>query len=314
MVYQPVQFSDEQVHRFREQGFLVLDKFLDLELVDQINTRLDLVLGIQYETGICPDEFHGRIGTSQPNAVQQITNVWRCDRTIASFSLSAEIARLNATLGSWTGARLALDHCWVKPPSSSAIPFHRHRDYVSCIDPSSMITCWIALTELIPEVGALELVSQSHQWVCPNQAKFLHAPLEDYRQPLQTAADQAGVKHPEIIQLTIPKGGCVFLHGDLWRSLPKNTNQEQTIRSFAVSSFPLNAQFQPPGTGYGYIFERYRMMNSLEMDESFFPILWTPDGYRTPMVEVYCQDALGASPSLISPLPESLERKDFQKT
>jgi len=78
MVHQPVQLSDEQVHQFREQGFLILEKFLDLELVDQINTRLDLIVGGQYETGVFPDESHGRTGTSQPNAVQQITNVWRC--------------------------------------------------------------------------------------------------------------------------------------------------------------------------------------------------------------------------------------------
>ncbi|MUG91829.1 phytanoyl-CoA dioxygenase family protein [Scytonema sp. UIC 10036] len=300
MVHQPVQLSDELVHQFREQGFLILDKFLDLELVDQINTRLDLISGSQYETGTCPDEFHGRTGSSQPNAVQQITNVWRCDRTIASFSFSAEIARLNATLGGWVGARFALDNCWVKPPGSSEVAFHRNRAYVSCIDPSSVITCWIALTDLIPEAGTLEVASQSHQWVCSDQVRFLHAPVEDYRQPLRTAAFQAGVKHPEIIQLTIPRGGCVFIHGDLWRGLGKNTTQEQKSRSFAVSSFPMHAQFQPPGVGYGYIFERYRMIGSLEMDESFFPILWTPNGYRTPMVEVYCQDALVPSVAFTS--------------
>lgn len=295
MVHQPVQFSDEQVQQFRKQGFLILETFLDSELVDQINTRLELTAKVQYETGICPDEFHGRPETSQPNAVQQITNAWRCDRTIASVALSAEIARLNATLGGWVSARFAIDHCWVKPPGSSEIAFHRHRDYVSCIDPSSVITCWIALTDLSPEAGTLELAPQSHQWVCSDQARFLHAPIEDYRQPLRDAASQAGVKQPDVLPLTLPKGGCVFLHGDLWRGLAKNTTQDQKSCSLAVSSFPMHAQFQPPGIGYGYIFERYRLMDSLEMDESFFPILWTPNGYRTPMVEGYCQDALVSS-------------------
>lgn len=300
MVHQPIQLSDEQVHQFREQGFLILEQFLDLELVHEIIARLDLIFGGQYETGVFPDELHGRTGSNQPNAVQQITNVWRCDRTIASFSLSAEIARLNATLGGWAGARFALDSSWVKPPGSAEVPFHRNRAYVSCIDPYSVITCWISLTDLVPEASTLELVSQSHRWVCSDQVRFLHAPVEDYRQPLLTAAIEAGVKHPEIISLTIPPGGCVFLDGDLWHTLGKNTTQQHTSRSFAVSSFPVYAQFQPPGVGYGYIFDRYRIIGSLELDESFFPILWTPNGYRTPMVQAYCQDALVSSVALTS--------------
>jgi phytanoyl-CoA hydroxylase len=33
-------------------------------------------------------------------------------------------------------------------------------------------------------------------------------------------------------------------------------------------------------------------MGSTEMDESFFPVLWTEDGDRTPLAIDYCDDAL----------------------
>jgi hypothetical protein len=36
---------------------------------------------------------------------------------------------------------------------------------------------------------------------------------------------------------------------------------------------------QPGGTGK--IYKRYKKLNTNEMDESFFPILWNKEGYQT---------------------------------
>lgn len=42
----------------------------------------------------------------------------------------------------------------------------------------------------------------------------------------------------------------------------------------------------------GYIYGRYKCFGDTEMDASFFPVLWTKSGYRTPLLEAYCDDAL----------------------
>lgn len=294
MAHQPIQLTAKQIEQFQEQGFLILEKFIDLELVDRIIERLDPLFATRFETGIYPDEWYGRPNLSQPNATRQMVGMWRCDRTIAGFSLSAEIARLNATLMGWTGGRLATDSCWIKPPDAPEVYFHRNNTYVSSIDPSSVISCWIALSDVVPEAGTLEFVPGSHQWNCSDRVRFLHAPKEDYRQPLWQAVAEAGVSHPEIVAANIPAGGCLFLHGNLWHGSGRNITKDLTRRSFAVSTFPADAKFQPPGIGYGYIFSRYRRWGETEIDESFFPILWTQEGYRTPMVMAYCEDALAA--------------------
>jgi hypothetical protein len=39
------------------------------------------------------------------------------------------------------------------------------------------------------------------------------------------------------------------------------------------------SQFHP--TNVSYIYNRYKRHGELTMDESFFPILWRKDGYRT---------------------------------
>ncbi|HEY9642666.1 MAG TPA: phytanoyl-CoA dioxygenase family protein [Coleofasciculaceae cyanobacterium] len=290
MSHQPVHLSDVQIAQFQEQGFLILEKFLDLEIVDQIDSRLDPLFATQLETGNYPDEWHGRPGLSKPNATRQMSGLWRCDRTIAGLSLSAEIARLNATLAGWNGGRLATDSCWIKPPQAPEVLFHRNNTAVSSINPATVVTCWIAFGEAA--AGALEFVPQSHLWQCSDRFQFLHAPQQDYRQPLWDAAAEAGISSPTIVSADLPPGGCIFLHGDLWHGSGRNTSDHLTRRSFSISTLPAEACFQPMGVGQGYIYSRYRRMGDAAIDESFFPILWTSDGYRTPMVMEYCEDAL----------------------
>ncbi len=289
---QPIQLTQAQIDQFQAQGFLILEKLLDLDIVARIDDRLDPLFATQLETGIYPDEWHGRPGLSQPNATRQMSGLWRCDRTIASVSLSAEIARLNATLAGWTGGRLATDSCWIKPPNAPEVLFHRNNSAVACFNPSTVVTCWIALSDATNAAGTLEIVPGSHRWQCSDRFRFLHAPKEDYRQPLWDAAIVAKTDQPEILSIELPVGGCIFLCGDLWQGSGRNTTANLTSRSFAVSTLPVNVTFQSESSHSGYIFSRYQKIGSDEVDESFFPILWTQDGDRTSMIDQYCGDAL----------------------
>ncbi|KAM3090077.1 phytanoyl-CoA dioxygenase family protein [Phormidesmis sp. 146-35] len=287
----PMQLTQTQINQFREQGFLIVEKFLTFDQVDRLNDRLDPLFATQLETGIYPDEWHGRPGLSQPNATRQMSGLWRCDRTVASFSLSAQIARLNATLAGWSGGRFALDSCWIKPPNAPEVSFHRNNTLVSSIAPSAIVTCWIALDNATAAAGTLEFVPGSHKWECHDRFRFLHAPQADYRQPLWDAAQEAK-QTGTIVAAELSPGGCVFLDGNLWHGSGRNQTADLTRRSFSISTFPLDICFRSPGVGTDYIFGRYRRIGSAEVDESFFPTLWTSDGYRTPMVNEYCDDAL----------------------
>jgi hypothetical protein len=57
-------------------------------------------------------------------------------------------------------------------------------------------------------------------------------------------------------------------------------------RSIGVHLIPEDAQFSDrPG---GYIYRRYQRTGDPSLDESFFPILWSKEGLRTPWIERYC--------------------------
>lgn len=285
-----VDLTADQRDLFHQQGYLKVDNLLSSEHVAQIIERLDPLFETQFETGIYPDEWYGRPGLSQPNATRQMTGLWRCDRTLASFTLSPQIARLNAQLMDWSSARYGLDTCWIKPPGAPAVSFHRNNTYVAVIDPPSIVTCWIALTDVVAESSPLEIIPGSHQWHCSDQVRFLHAPRDNYRSPLWQAVSEAGISKPEILPVTLSSGSAIFLHGDLWHGSGPNQSATLTRRSLAISTLPGQSKFRPPGKGTGYIFDRYRRQGELAIHESYYPILWSQDGYRTPFLRDYCQD------------------------
>ncbi|MEM9008256.1 MAG: phytanoyl-CoA dioxygenase family protein, partial [Cyanobacteria bacterium P01_F01_bin.86] len=280
----PLHITPTQIESFHQQGYLIVDNLLTPDQVSQIVDRFEPLFNTQFETGIYPDEWYGRPGLSQPNATQQMTGLWRCDRTLASFTLSAHIAQINATLMGWSSARYGFDTCWIKPPDAPAVYFHRKNTYTSVIAPPAIVTCWIALSDVALKTGSLEIVPGSHFWNCTDKLRFLHAPREDYRNPLWQAAREAGVESPQIVPIVLHPGSAVFMHGNLWRGSGTNPSKNKTRRSLAISSLAGHAKFQLPGIGNGYIFERYRRRGSLDVDESYYPILWSNDGYRTPFL------------------------------
>ena len=253
----PLEITSTQIELFHQQGYLIVDNLLTPDQIKQIVDRFEPLFNTQFETGVYPDEWYGRPGLSQPNATQQMTGLWRCDRTLASVTLSATIARLSATLMGWTAARYGLDTCWIKPPNAPEVYFHRKNTYTSSLAPPAIVTCWIALSDVALKTGSLEIVPGSHFWDCADKIRFLHAPGEDYRTPLWQAAREVGIESPQIVPIVLPPGSAVFLHGNLWRGSGKNPSETKTRRSLAISSLAGHAKFQLPGIGNGYIFNYF---------------------------------------------------------
>ncbi|HZT19383.1 MAG TPA: hypothetical protein VFA23_08255, partial [Dongiaceae bacterium] len=70
--------------------------------------------------------------------------------------------------------------------------------------------------------------------------------------------------------------------GRTWHG--SDTNRADRPRRAAVSHcMSSEARFHP--SEVSYIYNRYKRVGDDTMDESFFPILWRRDGYRTPFLE-----------------------------
>jgi hypothetical protein len=289
--YQPVQISQAQIEQFEADGFLILENFLPPDFAERLASRLEPIFHGEFETGIYPDEWHWRPRMSLPDITREICNGWKCDRTIASLVLSAEIGRISATLAGWDGARIGQDSLWMKPPGAQAVAMHQDGAYISYQEPPAMMTCWIALDDASAAEGTLVYARGSHKWPRLDVAGEFHAPTKDYRWAMLQAAENAGVTDPELVVVEVPAGGCAFHTGLTWHGLCPTTRTEGMFRSIGLHTIPASARFHPTNPP-GYIYGRYKRVGSTEMDESFFPVMWRKDGYRSPHLAEYCADPL----------------------
>jgi len=241
----------------------------------------------EFDTGIYPDEWHWREGMSRDDVTREIVNSWKCDRTIASVVLSERLGQLAAELAGWPGARVGQDDIWWKPPGTKAVSFHQDAPYFDFLNPRrEVLTCWIALDDTSRTAGTLEYVRGSHKWA--QEGKMLQNAFftaDNYRAFLDHTSKQLGLPPPEVVYVEVPAGGAAFHSGPTWHGSSANNGGTKTRRSLAIHFLPSHATFQP--TGVGYIYGRYKKWNSVEMEETFFPITYQHDGYRSPFLASY---------------------------
>ena len=277
-----VDLSDGEVARFHDEGFLILDRLLDPETVTGLAARFEPLFRGEFETGLFPDEWNWQEGRDPADRTRQICNGWKSDRAVARVVLGETVGRLCARLGGWPGARLVQDNVLWKPPGARPLGFHQDDSYIQWIVPPRYVTCWIALDRTDARGGTLEYVRGSHLWPLSPPIRQFHAP-EDYREALTAAAAEIG-EAPEIVPVEVPAGGCAFHGGGTWHGSDTNRT-DRPRRALVAHCVSSEARFHP--TNASYIYSRYKRAGDEVMDESFFPILWREDGYRSPFLEAY---------------------------
>ncbi len=275
-----VDLADAQIERFQRDGFLVIDHFLELEQVESARRRFEPLFRGEFETGLQPDEWNWHAGRDAEDLTHQICNGWKSDRIVAGIVLQAEIRRMTAMLAGWTGARIAQDNVIWKPPGAKPLGFHQDDSYCRWVAPSGYVTVWMALDDTTAAGGMIEYARGSHRWGIFPPIRQFHAP-DNYRDALDSAARQVGVT-PEIVKIEVPAGGCVVHDGKTWHGSDTNRSKAPR-RSLVTHCIAAEARFHP--SEVSPIYSRYRRIDDDRMDESFFPILWTRHGYRSPYLQ-----------------------------
>ena len=277
-----IDITEGDIACFHEQGFVVIENVLDAQTLELARSRFAPLFRGEFETGLIPDEWNWREGRDSPLLTRQICNGWKSDLTVAAIVLRADIGRAAARVRGWPGARINQDNVIWKPPGAAALGFHQDESYEDWVVPSEMVTCWITLDDTRANQGTIEYVVGSHRWrKAPPIAQF-HAPADPLAD-LRRAAEAEGVG-PEIMPIEVSAGSAVFHHGRTWHGSRSNSGAAPR-RSIVAHCMSSEAMFHPDIVGP--VYGRYRRHGTLEMDESFFPILWREDGYRTTWLERY---------------------------
>jgi len=276
-----IRLMEDQIQSFHDDGFVVITNVLDRKTIGDARARFEPLFRGQFETGLQPDEWNWRDGVGAPDVTRQICNGWKADSTIASIVLREDIGQACALLRDWPGARINQDNVIWKPPGGRSLGFHQDDSYQDWIVPNEMMTFWITLDDTAADCGTIEYARGSHRWPLSPPIGQFHAP-EDPLADLRIAAARAGETEPEIIPIEVAAGDAVIHHGLCWHGSRTNGGSVPR-RSVIAHCMSSAAQFH--STKINPIYSRYRQRKTNQMEESFFPILWRRDGYRTPWLD-----------------------------
>lgn len=278
--------SNADRRTFEKDGFLVIENVLEPALIERLRASFPRIFKGDFDTGVYPDEWHWREGVSFPDVTRHMANAWKSDLAIADLALSSDIGCAAAKLTGWPGVKLGQDTIWWKPAGTKAGTFHQDTAFMGFLSPARTITSWFTLDDTAPGTGTLEYVRGSHKWPLSEiPANFLNP--EDYQEPMRLAAEAAGVKNPEIVAVEVPAGSCVIHAGETWHGSEPNRSGDVMRRSIGIHMIPEDAVFSDQHGGY--IYRRYQRTGSNDLDESFFPILFSGNGTRTSWLNRYCE-------------------------
>ena len=278
--------TDDHVRQYADDGFISFDKFLEPHEIDLLRSRVEPLFRGEWQTGLAPDEVNWQEGRDRDGKTRQLCNTWKADYQVASVVLKETVGRVAAQLSGWYGTRIHLDNIIWKPPGTSGLVMHQDGSYNHYMVPNRLTSLWMALDDTSAAKGTVLYVKGSHRWgVAPKPKSFL---TDDYLAPMHEAARIAGIANPEVVPIEVPAGGLAVHCEWLWHGSGPNV-ADKPRRAIVAHCTPDITRFHPTNAGNVYI--RYRKRDDTGMDESFFPILWTRDGYRTPWLDGYMAKA-----------------------
>ena len=277
--------SRDQQDAFDRDGFVVVRNIIAPDELPRLHAAYERLFRGEFQTGLIPDEVNWQMGRDDPSLTRQICNAWKADRELAAVVLRADIGEVCALLGGWNGARLNQDNVFWKPPGARAIGFHQDCAYQDWAVPGDMMSCWIALDRTQAAGGTVEYVRGSHRWGRGPKNVGFHAP-EDPFEDVRDAATVAGIDAPERIAIEVDAGDGVIHHGWTWHGSGTN-HSEAPRRSLVAHCMPEDSQFHPDNVGP--VYGRYKRFGDTEMDESFFPVVWRADGYRSAFIDTFTE-------------------------
>ena len=155
------QVASDQIESYRENGFLIIDDFLNSSELSLWQDTVDAAIAQFMKRD---DMYHNqREGDSYyENVFVQCVNLWKTSEKIKQLILAPELGKLATDLAGTSGVRLYHDHAMVKQPWANPTNFHVDNPY----DPfysHQAIMFWVALDDTTVQNGCLYFLPGTHK-------------------------------------------------------------------------------------------------------------------------------------------------------
>ena len=264
--------SKDQKDFFKKNGYLVIKNFFPKKKITKLKSLSSNLFNSIYPTGISPDRIKWNKSMSK-KIPRQLCNVWKSDINFKKIITDKRIAKLASQLMGWNGVRLGQDSLIWVASKGGGISMHQDDSYQDWHSSSTTITCSISLTDVNENNSGLQFLKGSHlNKKSKPIKKFFFGKRFDY------TVKKGNLKKFTKVVVEGKAGIISFHHGNLWHGSNVNLSSKDRI-SIVVHLIPMNSKFKSKINHP--VYSHYKKFNTLEMDENFFPILWSNKGRRS---------------------------------
>jgi len=155
----PYTLSEQQIERFRADGFIKLKGVFSAEALEAYGQAItELTLANDPNKGVPMDQRD-----TYSKAFIQVMNLWRMDERARALTFSKRLARIAAQLLGVRGVRLWHDQALYKEPGGGFTPWHADQYYWPMAT-MNCVTAWIPLQAVPMDMGPLAFGRGSHRF------------------------------------------------------------------------------------------------------------------------------------------------------
>lgn len=264
--------SKNQKKDFKKKGYLIIENFFSQKKVSYLKKLSSKLFDGIFSTGISPDriKWNKKMNKKIP---RQLCNVWKSDINFKKIITDKTIAKIASELMSWNGVRLGQDSLIWVTSKGGGISMHQDDSYQDWHSSNSTITCSISLTNVNRNNSGLQFLEGSHlEKRSKPIKKFFFGSKFDH------TVKKGKLKKLKKVIVEGKAGIISFHHGNLWHGSNVNLSSKDRL-SLVIHLIPINSKFKSKINHP--VYSHYKKFNNLEMDENFFPILWSKRGKRS---------------------------------
>jgi ectoine hydroxylase-related dioxygenase (phytanoyl-CoA dioxygenase family) len=178
--------TSKDIAFFEEKGYWICPKIISDERLDEIQVRMDRVYNEDFETGKPPWNGYWKTGDN-PRALRKTDNSHWSDTVLGSVATDSIIGAAAGALMKAESIRLWHDQLLYKPgrntkKETANVGWHQDYSYWQCAATPSLVTAWVAFTDVDLSNGCMQMVPYSHRWGLVNVNDFFEQDLEKQRE------------------------------------------------------------------------------------------------------------------------------------
>ena len=198
--------SQDQIDRYRRDGFLSYPGFLDPSEVDRLKAAVLKTVESMGNKKVAQGRDDMQAGDSYyDNVFTQRLNLWMIDETVKKFMLDSELGRMMCELSGVDGYRVWHDQALIKEPYGNPTGWHLDNPYWS-FHSRQAISVWIALEPATLQNGCMYFVPGTHE-----MANFDNANIGEKLGTLFEVYPQMG--KVDTVAVPMQPGDCSFHNG-----------------------------------------------------------------------------------------------------